>query len=124
MKTILEYILNKDTKIIKKRDPEDPNTWCVGDILVGSGGYNMTLVYFYEIKSKTAKSFKLRRLNNKCISGGGMQGECVPDEGNYDIHEKEISCRINKYGRLRVGGKYGHTVYLWDGKPQWYDHMD
>ena len=128
MNNLKEYIIEKFkiSKDIanKESNPDDPTTWQVGDILVTSGGYNMILVDFFEIVSKTAKSFKLKKLKNKTISGNGWQGECVPDEGHYDTKEGEITCRINKYGSVRIGGHYGHTAYLWDGKPQHYDHMD
>lgn len=128
MYNISEYLfeklhVNKDVKNIERK-VDDPTTWQKGDILVTTGGYNMILVDFYEITAATGKSFKLKKLKDKIVSGNGMQGECIPDEGHYDTREPEQTVRINKYNSVKVGGTYGHYARLWDGKPEHFDHMD
>ena len=112
--------INKDTTIIdKKRD--DPTTWKEGDILVTIGGYNMILVDFYKIIKSTGKSFKVKELKKKNVSGNGWQGECVAIENEFESDAKEINCRITKYGGLKIDGHYAN---LWSGEPVHYDHMD
>jgi len=113
--------LDKDTEY-KERKPDDPTSWEAGDILVATGGYNMILVYFYKIiKRVGTKSFVVRRLKDKKVSGNGWTGECVAIENEFDPREKEITVRINKYNSVKIEDHYAR---LWDGKPEHYDHMD
>jgi hypothetical protein len=106
----------------KEKKVDDPTTWDEGDILVTSGGYNMVLIYFYKIIKKVGtKSFIVRQLKQKKVSGNGWQGECVPIENEFDQSEKEITVRINKYNSLKIEDHYAR---LWDGKPEHYDHLD
>ena len=124
MKNLVEILLeklhlNNDTEM--KKDIDDPTTWSEGDILVRSGGYNMILVDFYKITKAMGKSFRVRELKKKNVSGNGWQGECVPIEDEFDPHSKELMCRITKYNSLKIDDGYAH---LWDGKPCHYDHLD
>lgn len=125
MKDINLYIteklhLNKDMK--SKVDYDDPSGWQVGDILVGQWGYSMIIVDFYEIIKTTGshKTFVLKKLKEKIVSGSGMQGTSVPDEGKYE-DDKEIRARVNKYNRVKVDNAY---LSLWNGEPVHFDHMD
>lgn len=120
-KFIIEKLhLNKDTKTTEKK-VDDPTTWDVDDILVTIGGYNMILVDFYKIIKSTGKSFKVKELEKKNVSGNGWQGECVPVEDKFEKDAQEITCRINKWGDVKIDD---HHARLWDGKPVHYDHMD
>lgn len=126
MKNIDGYIieklhLNKDIK--SKVDLDDPSGWQVGDILVGQCGYSMTIVDFYEIVSITAshKTFVLKHVKDKIVSGNGMQGTSVPDEGHYEDNGKEIKVRVNKNNRVKTDNTY---LSLWSGEPVYFDHMD
>lgn len=124
MNNLSDYILeklsiNKDTEVREKTD--DPSTWSEGDILVTIGGYNMILVDFYKIIKATGKSFKVKELKKKNVSGNGWQGECVAIENEFEPNAKEITCRITKWGGLKIDD---HHASLWNGKPVHYDHMD
>lgn len=126
MKDINNFILEK-LKITKdskndNRDPDDPKTWVVGDILVCQWGYSMVIVDFYKIIKTTGKSFVLRKLKDKKISGDGWRGECVPIENEFEKNEQDINVRINKYNYVKIKDK-GHCS-LWTGNPVHYDHMD
>ena len=125
MINILNYLteklhLNKGMK--SQVDYDDPSTWDVGDILVAQWGYDMTIVDFYEITKITGshKTFTLKNLKNKIVSGNGMQGTCVPEEGKYE-NDKELRARVTKYNRAKVDGEY---LSLWSGKPVHFDHMN
>jgi len=132
MITLLEYckdsLLNEylDTKNLKmdpkniEVNPEDPNTWQIGDILAGSYGYSMVLPRFFKVIKKSAKQFTCIRLKGKIVSGhrNGQWQEIATDEP-YD--EKEYKGRINKWGRLKIDDI---SVQLWNGKPLHGDDLD
>ena len=126
MKNIYSFIseklkINSDTiKNTTESNPSDPNTWRIGDIVYTSWGYNMTIVDYYEIIKRTGKGFTFRKLKDKIVSGNGFQGKSVPLEGEYE-NDKEIKCRINKWGSVRIEDS---TAHLWDGEPIYYDHLD
>ena len=119
MKTLNNYLnealIKKDTKLgeAKPKDPGDPSTWQVGDILCGVWSYSMTIPYFYKILKRTSKSFTLAELDKKLSSGhyNGMYEE-IPDEKK--IVGKPQNVRINKWGSVKVGRV---SLSLWDGKP-------
>lgn len=124
MKNLNNYIfeklkIDKDSEYKEKSD--DPTTWEVGDILVTSGGYNMILVDFYKIIKKTGKSFIVKELKKKNVSGNGWQGECVAIENEFDDRAQELRVRINKWNSVKIED---HYASYWDGKPVHYDHMD
>ena len=107
---------------IKNREKkyDDPTTWEVGDILLCIYGYSMTLPYFFKITKINGKQFTCIRLKGKIVSGSrnGQWKEIATDEP-YD--GKEIKCRINKYGTIKIENKY---ATLWDGNPVFGDDMD
>jgi len=118
-----KYIVEKLSKINKdtKLDNTGPETWEVGDIIVATFTYNMTLVKFYEIVKRTNKSFTLRQLKDKVVKGDSMQGEMVPIEGEYDKRENDVVARLNKWGSVKVNGYYCRR---WDGEPVFFTHLD
>lgn len=106
-----------------------PEDVAVGDILTCSWGYSMTIVDYYRVTERKAKSIKLEKLATKTLTGGGYQGTCMPsDERAADRFQTDIQNKL-----FRIGVKWskdvvcqinGHSVYYWDGKPDHYDHMD
>jgi len=98
----------------------DATTHKIGDILFGSGGYTMILPHFYQVISRTAKSYKVKELKQKIVSGGGFQGEVEPIRNEFK-DDTIYKCVVSKYGNLKIDG---HQVNLWDGKPKQYDHLD
>lgn len=97
----------------------DATTHKVGDVLYGQGGWSMILPHFYQVISRTAKSYRVKELKQKIVSGGGFQGEVEPIRNEFKDN-KEYRCVVSKYG-LKIDG---HRVELWDGKPKQYDHLD
>lgn len=127
MKDILKFIneklrLDKNLKNTPK-DPNDPDTWLVGDILAGTAGYSMQLPRFYVITKRTAKTFTVKRIAGTIISGHrNGQWEEMPDKNEIkNPSGPESKARINKWGGLQVDG---HHVSLWNGKPLHGDDMD
>lgn len=98
----------------------------VGDILTCSWGYSMTIVDYYKVIEKKAKSIKLAALEVKNISGDGWSGQCMPGENTKPDNKVD--------GKLfRIGAKWskdlvcqvgGHSCYYWDGKPDSFDRND
>lgn len=109
-----------------RKDPMDVQ---VGDILTCSWGYSMTLVDYYRVTERKAKSIKLEKLESKILTGGGYQGTCMPtDKRAPDRYQTDLENKL-----FRIGVKWskevvcqinGHSVYYWDGNPDSYDHMD
>lgn len=127
MKNLSDILLEKlvvNTKSEAENiDPEDPTKWIVGDVLVTTGGYSMLLVHFYKITKATGKSFKVRELKQKIVSGNGMQGKCVAIRNEF-IDDKEIQCRIVTRGSKAHVKIDDHYAKLWDGEPEYFDHLD
>ena len=126
MKNLNNYIieklkLNDNIKTQTEKKVDDPTTWDVGDIVVATWGYSMTIVDFYQIIKATGKSFTLRELEQKIVHGDGQRGESVPIEGKFNEREKPINVRINKYGSVKIDRAY---CRLWTGQPVSFDHMD
>ena len=123
MISLLEYI-NKTKTSEYTTDKKDPNNWEVGDVLYGTAGFTMTLPRFYKIVKKTNKTFTVRRLEGKIVSGhhNGQWQEVATDKF-YD-GAKDETCRVNKWGYVRLGGKYGFSLSYYDGHPVYGDDMD
>lgn len=117
------YIIEKLNKIDKdtKLDNTGPETWEVGDIIVATFTYSMTLVEFYEIVKRTSKSFTLRRLKDKIVKGNGMEGKMVAIEGEYKSGEKDVVARLNKFGDVKIKD---YRCKRWDGDPVFFTRLD
>lgn len=128
MKNIFNFIteklvINKSSKA-KNKNPEDPSTWEVNDILSGTWGYNMIIPDFYKIVKKTPAGFSLIQLSKKLADGhyNGRFAE-VPDDSKLesDMKQKPKSCRIRRGKYIKCDNCYLH---LWNGEPVWGDDMD
>jgi len=116
--------LNKQTKVMDKvDDPYDPQYFNVGDILCGTWGYSMTIPAFYKIIKKTNKTFILKELEEKLVSGhyNGSWESVASDKEKRG--EKEVKARINKNNHVYLKDKR-LLLRLWDGKPIWGTDMD
>jgi hypothetical protein len=122
MINLIDYIYEKldvnniDPNKIKEKNLDNPKDWDKGDILCGIYGYNMSLPAWYEIIKKTPSGFTVVERTGKIVSGHyNGSWEEIPDntKRNEDLAGKKISCRIKKYGGLKIGSVW---VHLWDGK--------
>lgn len=111
-----------DEKMKIKRQEKAPHTLKVGDILSSSWGYNMTNVSWYEvIEVKSTKSVVLQEVGNTVVDTTGyLAGTCKPD----------TSIKLGNPFMKRATGKNEvkidtyETAYLWDGKPERFNHCD
>ena len=99
----------------------------VGDILVCSWGYSMSLVDFYKVVKVTAKSAFLLKMGNKTVEHDsyGMYSRVMPSEicttdkplmrriqrSHYD---GELYCKITDYQYARK----------WDGQSKYFNDND
>lgn len=95
-----------------------------GQIFSYSWGCEQTNVYWFEMMaiSKTRKSATFRRLESiKTLSAPlSMEGNTVPDVGNYMISKKPFRKILKSHkGDLYIGMEYG-CLRAWDGKPKRY----
>ena len=115
MKTLYESILSS-TKAGKAAI--GLGKYKIGMILSAPYQYSARIPYFYEVVGVKGKStIIVRELEQKIVSGDsyGQNGTCVPVPGKFDKNSREINCRINKHGDIRIEDKY---TYEWSGKPE------
>lgn len=113
MKTLYESILSS-TKSGKAAI--GLGKYKIGMILSAPYSYSARIPCFYEVIGVKGKStIIVRELEQKIVSGDSQNGTCVPIPGKFDKNSKEIKCRINKYGDIRIEDKY---TYEWSGKPE------
>lgn len=129
MKNLIDYIYEKldvkniDAKNLKEKDPYDPRTWEVDDIVCCTVGYSMSLPRFYKITRKTPKGIVVKKMAGKIISGSrNGQWEEIADE-NAPLGD-EFKGRIIQKGSYIHVNIDGHSVHLWNGKPLHGDDMD
>lgn len=115
MKTLYESILSS-TKSGKQSI--GLGKYKIGMILSAPFSYSARIPCFYEVIGVKGKSTVIvRELMQKIVSSDGynQNGTCVPIPGMFEKNAKEIKCRINKFGNIRIDGKY---TYEWNGKPE------
>ena len=107
------------------------NTFEVGQILTCSWGYSMTLVEWYVVTRRTAKTVWVKRINGAVTGDNGMgDGKSVPcvartpftdNEGN----EVTKSFRIkNDNGEFAWDSYHRCSLRIWDMKPRYYNSWD
>ena len=113
---VKESYLNEKLKINKetsfKKDPYDESTWEVGDIIYADG----FRIDFYEIKSRSAKQFKLLELGTKLIEGHYNSPTYKAIPHGSPKFQRIVKGVITKNGMNIDGFKYSY-VQLWDGEP-------
>lgn len=115
MKTLYETILSS-TK--SGKEAIGLGKYKIGMILSAPYQYSARIPYFYEVIGVKGKStIIVRELEQKIVSGDsyGQNGTCVPVPGKFEKNTKELNCRINKQGDIRIEGRY---TYEWSGKPE------
>ena len=113
MKTLYESILSS-TKSGKAA--VGLGKYKIGMILSAPYSYSARIPCFYEVVGVKGKStIIVRELEQKIVSGDSQNGTCVPIPGKFDKNSKEISCRMNRQGDIRIEDKY---TYEWSGKPE------
>lgn len=105
-------------RIIKESlEPETIDDVKVGDILYTLWGYDMIIVDFYQVISRTPSTLLVRPL--EAHMDGGFTGYCTPIRNKFK-GDKTIRVRRSTYG-IKIENHYAR---IWDGKPIMYDHLD
>lgn len=109
---------------VSERDPRDARYYTVGDILVDTYHWSMTIPHFYKIVAQPSeKTYEVVQMPEIIVDGNGFQGHCIPDEDKFDERKGERQrLRIRKDNSLSFS-KYSWCE-LWSGKPQYFDHLD
>ena len=98
----------------------------LGKILVSRYGYSVSLVKFYKIVKKTAKSVTLQEMKYKFVSSDGynQQGMVVPTNEKEDT--RIISRRVLDSDSEAPYVKIDNysRAYVWNNQPVWYDSCD
>ena len=94
----------------------------VGDILVSSWGYNMTIVNFYRVvKLVGAKSVKIEKLTSNTIRGDSWSGHSVP---NLEISGQLMEKSYRELNGQSVKISSSEFARPWNGKPMFFNHLD
>lgn len=94
----------------------------VGTIVYTSYGYSMTLTEFYEIVKRVGSTIYLKEIASKTVSGDtGYSGESVPVKGKFVDNEEVFKVRIGTSGYPKIDGK---QLFVWSGKPVYFNKMD
>lgn len=99
----------------------------VGDILVCSWGYSMTLVDFYKVVKTTPKTAYLSKMGSKTVEQDayGMSSRVMP--GEVISSEKPLMRRIQKSnynGELYCKITDYQYARKWDGKSKYFNDND
>lgn len=104
----------KTNAISKSKDPDDPNTWEVGDVIYGHYGHIVTLPRFYRITKLRRNDFSVVRLKGKIIEGSKEKHEWTETATDEIYSDKELKGKINKKDEVKVGDI---IVRFWTGRP-------
>lgn len=99
----------------------------IGDVLVCSWGYSMTLVDFYKVVKVTAKSAYLAKMGSKVVEQDNYAGHSRVMPSGICSTEKPLMRRIQK-------SRYDGSLYCkitdyqyarpWDGNSKYFNDMD
>lgn len=77
--------------------------------------YNARYPYFYKVvKLKGKSTVIVKELERKLVSGCYQYGTVMPIIDKF-ANDKEITCKLNKQGQIRIEKRY---TYIWNGEPE------
>lgn len=98
--------------------------FAIGDILVSTWGYSMTIVDFYRVEKITPKAVTIVRIGKRTDSG--WSGYAMPDPDRV-IDPTPLRRMLGKpfHGEYSIRG-YNSTSFArrWNGKPVYFNMMD
>lgn len=132
-KYIAEYLAKKQQGIERKAEINAPCTLVVGDILVGSWGYEQTnLNWFQVVELKGKRGVIVRPISQRIVSDGAlsMSGSSTPlkdqffGEPEYHIVNDGNTIKFNPGEKPGYPSSARHNLaVLWNGRPHsvsWY----
>lgn len=109
----------KVTDLSNAKMPEITN----GTILVGSWGYSMTIVDFFEVIGRSNSMLYLKQVQKKVIKSDSYGSEDVmPTPGNY-LDDKIYRVKISNRNSINSPLKHG-IITVWNGKPEYQNLND
>lgn len=123
--SISEKLSIDSISLEKEESTDNIEEFKVGDILVSTFSYTMTIVEFFKIVKKSGKkTFYLQPIAQEVVSGDSMQGKCAPKQP-IAYAGKEEKFMGSRDGKLRGGKSPGYRpMYTYIGDPVYFDHMD
>jgi hypothetical protein len=110
-------LTNKKIKDMKKIED-----WTTNDVLYTKGGYGCTIVTFYKVIKRTAKTLTVIRIEKSNIGDNPANCHTVPADGlSACEYATEEVARINKYGNAHIKND-PLSLKFWDGTPVWTDN--
>ena len=118
-----QQLAELEKPVVLDRDRSIPR---VGDILVSSGGYGMTIVAFYKVVKITpsGKSISVVGMGSECVKGeAGYEGYVMPSqhEDNNVIKNKRVSTFGEGYCIKISSNQIART---WNGEEKYFNLMD
>lgn len=110
----------KEQEKNKLRKQEFASSLSVGDYLVSSWGYSMTIVDYYRVVSIKGLNLQIESVGNNIVEGsGGYQGSCVPNTKSKG--GEVLKATVTPYG-VKVKSNYASK---WDGvSSHYFNYMD
>lgn len=105
----------------RKAERSRPHTLKIGDVLVSSWGYSMTLVDFYEVIEITKHGATLEKIGDTLVTGeAGYSGTLVADPAQRTGKTLKVRVPADNSPKVRDNG----WARVWDGKPCYFNRMD
>lgn len=100
------------------------HTLGVGDILVTSWGYSMTIVNFFKVtKILTPTKIIVVSLGDRAVKGSlGYNGTKVPEPSH--VGREQTTFVRNDGCKVFLDSGVAARATLWDGSAMWFNHMD
>ena len=96
--------------------------WTTNDVLYTKGGYGCTIVTFYKVIKRTAKTLTVIQIEKSNIGDNPANCHTVPADGLKACeYATEEVARINKYGNAHIKND-SLSLKFWDGTPIWTDN--
>jgi hypothetical protein len=133
-KKIEKQIEDARKAVVEQRTEMKRNYSCgtdlieVGEILSASWGYSMTLVDFYQVIKKTAKTITVAEIASEFTDPSRYSGSHVMPVVGQFIGEP-IRRTVKSYSQDQTQCQHiaiddCRCAYKWDGKPELYDDFD
>lgn len=110
----------EQAKATRAAERKAPHTLKVGNILVASWGYSMTLVDFYEVVAVTAHGATLEMVGSTVVDGdAGYSGRVIANPEQRT--GKMTKVRVPADNSPKVGNTWARP---WDGSSQYFNRVD
>ncbi len=111
----IPYLVNENGTLPSDEKPKVANPLKVGDVIVGSYGYEASISEFYEVTARKGQTVTLRSLKtNRTYRTGGMEWTSMALPGCYE--SGPITKRVKERGGVEYVKFDLYGCWLWDGE--------